>query len=113
MANAPLKQCAEPGCRTLIRGASRCEAHVLKDRGRSPAAKERQAMYGWKWRQASKRYLAENPLCVACEAAGRTAASSCTDHVVPHKGDVGLFWDEANWQALCDDCHRSKTAKGL
>jgi 5-methylcytosine-specific restriction protein A len=36
------------------------------------------------------------------------------DHVIPHKGDRALFWDEANnWQALCARCHALKTNAGL
>lgn len=31
------------------------------------------------------------------------------DHIVPHRGDEKLFWDESNWQALCKRCHDSKT----
>lgn len=39
------------------------------------------------------------------------------DHITPHRGDVALFWDESNWQALCDfttpfNCHGQKTGKG-
>lgn len=112
MAQSPLKKCAEPSCRQLIRGASRCEKHVKKDRGRSKASQDAHALYDWRWQQASKRYRAEHPLCVACAAQGRTAPTACTDHVVPHRGDLTLFWDESNWQSLCDACHRSKTARG-
>ncbi len=27
------------------------------------------------------------------------------DHVIPHRGDPTLFWDENNLQTLCKDCH--------
>jgi 5-methylcytosine-specific restriction protein A len=27
------------------------------------------------------------------------------DHIVPHRGDERLFWDEANLQTLCKRCH--------
>ncbi|WP_309242099.1 HNH endonuclease [Paenibacillus sp. S150] len=30
---------------------------------------------------------------------------------MPHKGDMELFWNEANWQPLCASCHGIKTAK--
>jgi 5-methylcytosine-specific restriction protein A len=32
------------------------------------------------------------------------------DHRIAHKGDMTLFWDPANWQGLCHDCHSYKTA---
>jgi len=31
------------------------------------------------------------------------------DHIVPHRGDQRLFWDESNWQALCHRHHSIKT----
>ena len=31
------------------------------------------------------------------------------DHIMP-MADGGPFWDEANWQALCEACHDEKTA---
>lgn len=33
------------------------------------------------------------------------------DHIIPHRGDMKLFWDEDNWQSLCKHCHDVKTAK--
>jgi 5-methylcytosine-specific restriction protein A len=33
------------------------------------------------------------------------------DHIIPHKGDMKLFWDSDNWQGLCKSCHSKKTAK--
>ena len=33
------------------------------------------------------------------------------DHIIPHKGDEALFWDEDNLQSLCTPCHNQKTAR--
>jgi 5-methylcytosine-specific restriction endonuclease McrA len=46
-------------------------------------------------------------LCVEHERRGLVVASTIVDHVVPHEGDQGLFWDTDNWQALCKPCHDS------
>ena len=27
------------------------------------------------------------------------------DHITPHRGDMRLFWDEGNWQSLCNPHH--------
>lgn len=35
---------------------------------------------------------------------GNTALLVC-DHIVPHRGDELLFWDETNLQTLCKRCH--------
>ena len=29
------------------------------------------------------------------------------DHVTPHRGNAGLFFDQSNWQSLCKQCHDS------
>ncbi|BAU28970.1 HNH endonuclease [Aneurinibacillus soli] len=56
-------------------------------------------------------FLARNPLCKECQAEGNTVVAEVVDHIIPHKGDHVLFWDEKNWQPLCKRHHDSKTAK--
>jgi 5-methylcytosine-specific restriction protein A len=54
-------------------------------------------------------FLRAHPLCVACSASRVTRLATVVDHIVPHRGDLGLFWSQANWQALCVQCHATKT----
>jgi 5-methylcytosine-specific restriction enzyme A len=67
--------------------------------------------YSGRWRKARARYLAEHPLCASCQAGGRLSSAKVVDHVVPHRGDQRLFWDEDNWEALCKPCHDRKTVR--
>jgi 5-methylcytosine-specific restriction enzyme A len=67
--------------------------------------------YGYKWQQARAGYLAKHPLCVECEKEGRVVAATDVDHIIPHKGDMVLFWDSDNWQPLCKSHHSEKTAR--
>ena len=62
------------------------------------------------WAKASKGFLRANPLCVMCLDRNLVTSATVTDHVKPHKGDMELFWDPDNWQALCKRCHDRKTA---
>jgi 5-methylcytosine-specific restriction protein A len=57
-------------------------------------------------------YLARHPLCADPFGVHgvRVVAATEVDHIVPHKGDMTLFWNAANWQGLCKDCHSRKTA---
>lgn len=112
MANAPLHKCTSPGCRTLVRGQSRCEAHAKQKWTRGKQSQESQKLYDHRWAQASKRHRAEHPLCAECERKGRTEPAVCVDHVIPHRGNVELFWDESNWESLCRTCHQTKTLRG-
>ena len=63
--------------------------------------------YGYKWQQAREGYLRLHPLCVMCDAEGKTKAATVVDHIVPHEGDQVLFWNSANWQSLCATHHSS------
>lgn len=67
--------------------------------------------YGSRWQKARKAYLAQHPLCVHCEAEGRVTPATDLDHIVPHKGDMRLFWQTSNWQPLCKPHHSAKTAR--
>ena len=81
---------------------------VLPDRPARPSAAARG--YGRDWQRARLAFLADNPACVQCEAAGRLSAATDVDHITPHKGNPALFWDWSNWQGLTNECHEKKTA---
>lgn len=58
------------------------------------------------WRRARAEFLERHPTCALCGAPADTV-----DHVRPHRGDKRLFWDSANWRAMCKACHDRKTAR--
>jgi|SRR5690606_5488580 len=103
--------CNFPGCPELTydRFCRRHRREVKRgyDKQRGSAS---QRGYNAQWRKARKRYLTEHPLCVECEKNGRLTPATVVDHIIPHKGDMQLFWDESNWQPLCKPCHDRKTA---
>jgi 5-methylcytosine-specific restriction protein A len=51
-------------------------------------------------------------LCTQSERRGRRVIAEVIDHIVAHRGDPQLFWDETNWQPLCKACHDHKTGRG-
>lgn len=63
--------------------------------------------YGRKWRTARGQFLAKHPLCIMCERARRDTIATIVDHIIPHGGDLKLFWDRKNWQPLCQPHHDS------
>ena len=67
--------------------------------------------YGSRWQKAREGYLRSHPLCRECEKQGKLTPATVVDHIIPHKGDQGLFWDKDNWGALCKPCHDAKTAR--
>lgn len=74
-----------------------------------------------RWRKARLAHLQCEPLCRLCRQRGVLNDGSLkatgepqpdlrrrflvVDHVVPHRGDLDLFWDRTNWQTLCPDHH--------
>lgn len=63
--------------------------------------------YGYKWQQARLGWLRKHPLCEYCKREGVVTEAVVVDHIVPHRGDMKLFWDTSNWQSLCDHHHSS------
>lgn len=110
---APKKPCPRCGRLTTARY---CERHQAEAEASRKVADERRGSassrgYDRQWRKARSRYLAEHPLCVQCLAEGRVTSATIVDHIIPHKGDRRLFWDEGNWQSLCKSHHDAKTAR--
>ena len=99
------RPCSHTGCPNLTEERY-CSEHKPLHPDRSSAAKRG---YGSKWQRVSKAYLRKHPLCVKCQAQGRYVQATVVDHIVPHRGDKNLFWNESNWQALCKSCHDRKT----
>ena len=58
------------------------------------------------WRKTSREFLKKYPFCFICGKPARIA-----DHITPHRGNIGLFYDEGNLQPMCWSCHSRKTFK--
>lgn len=67
--------------------------------------------YDSKWDRERKRKLFKDPLCAKHLEEGRVVQATVVDHIIPHRGDMDLFWSRSNWQSLCKSCHDAKTAK--
>lgn len=110
----PKRPCRYPGCKNLSDG-SYCEEHRKKVESvlekRRGNARERG--YTTAWDKARSVYLRDHPLCEECLRNGRITPATVVDHIIPHRGDRKLFWDQTNWQVMCKACHDHKTGTGL
>ena len=108
MPRKPRQPCRHPGC-------PRLSDRVYCPERRALYARESAAGRGYtgKWQRARTTFLKKHPLCAYCLAQSRLTPATVVDHVIPHRGDPALFWDEANWQPLCKPCHDQKTGSGL
>jgi 5-methylcytosine-specific restriction protein A len=58
-----------------------------------------------RWKALRLYHLGTEPLCRMCKQADRVTTACIVDHVIPHKGDVELFFDDTNLQSLCKPHH--------
>ncbi len=108
MPRIPDHPCAHPGCPKLVPvGRKYCGAHrpLHPEETRSASGRG----YGRQWQKQSKAFLRSHPLCAECFRHGRFVSAAVVDHIKPHRGDPGLFWDKNNWQPLCKPWHERKT----
>lgn len=108
MPRKPKRPCRYTGCPNLSDDVY-CVTH------RALNARENATTRGYdaKWRASRKRYLRRFPLCLECQRNGKLVPATVVDHILPHRGDEDLFWDESNWQPLCKHCHDRKTGSGM
>lgn len=114
------KICTKPGCNSLTKERycvdHKQEAKIQENQRKAAFDRSRgnsnQRGYTYKWSKARALFLRLNPFCLDCErkTKGLKIKANVVDHIVPHKGDMKLFWDRSNWQPLCKRCHDIKTA---
>ena len=113
MPNAPLHPCPVPWCRNLVR-RGRCPQHTVTRT--EPAPRHNAAARRWynttRWATLRALVLREEPLCYTCAELGLTSASTDVDHMQPHRGNPGKFWDRGNLRGMCHTCHTRKTRRG-
>lgn len=110
----PLRRlCKKVGCKNYaLEGHKYCENHLYIEEEKSKpdySKFSRSTLYLCKkWRDASRAFLLKNQTCCMCGA-----KATITDHIIPHRGNEDLFWDENNWQPLCKSCHDQKTMREI
>lgn len=108
MPRTPKRPCRHPGCPNLSDGVY-CEQH----RGQYARESATQRGYDARWRRARVLFLRQHSLCVQCLQENRLTPATVVDHIIPHRGDDKLFWDQGNLQAICKTCHDIKTGSGM
>lgn len=102
------RPCKAPMCSQFSEvGSQYCSKHKLLVNQERPNSYQRG--YNSRWRKERKLFIERNPMCKICLEDGRVTMATVVDHIKPHKGDQRLFWDQNNWQALCETCHNRKT----
>ncbi|MBP5461861.1 MAG: HNH endonuclease [Lachnospiraceae bacterium] len=113
MPRSPLRPCRFPGCPNLCKTGTYCDVHNKDNSSDAWRGSSTERGYDGRWRKARDRFLRLHPLCVECLKEDKYTPATVVDHIIPHRGDQKLFWDENNWQALCKKHHDEKTGHGL
>jgi len=104
--------CTKPGCNAYaLTNRSRCAAHPPHREYDSKRPEYRALYTTIGWSDMKRNQLRSHPLCAEHGRKGRVVAGSQVDHIIPHKGDLALFFDPSNLQTLCASCHSRKTAR--
>jgi 5-methylcytosine-specific restriction protein A len=76
---------------------------------RSPEAAAYRPLYRTKtWQRLRLAILTRDLFtCQMCGKVEGNTSQLVADHKTAHKGNLGLFWDEANIWTLCKPCHDS------
>lgn len=98
--------CREPGCDALVQNKERrCSRHLDTQWRRYTPTVERTS--GRTLQRQRRMLFKKHPLCVKCDAEGRTTAAEIRDHIIPlTEGGLDV---ESNTQALCKACHDLKS----
>lgn len=116
MAIRPPKICGYPGCpatKLIVKG--RCPLHQRQTWRQQDERRGSSSARGYdsRWRKASKAFLRRQENLFCRDPFGDHKPSfvmaQCVDHIVAHKGDPMLFWDQSNWQSLCLRCNSKKS----
>jgi len=91
-----------------MRAAKTMSSLRPKPKDNRPSASRRG--YNARWQRARAYQLKIEPLCRLCKNKGITKLAKVVDHIIPHKGNYALMWDNSNFQSLCTPCHNTKTA---
>ena len=60
----------------------------------------------WRGKRGLQRSKLEtDPLCWYCMQLGQITVATVVDHIKPHRGDEGLFFDWDNLRSSCKSCH--------
>jgi 5-methylcytosine-specific restriction protein A len=113
MATKPQRYCTVRTCSEKVK-AGRCQLHQRQQKQVYTRFQHGVTGYGRRWREKVRTpWLRAHPLCVQCEAEGRVTLANEVDHIIPHRGDAELMWNENNLQSLCRTHHATKTAREM
>jgi 5-methylcytosine-specific restriction protein A len=63
-----------------------------------------------RWRKVRAIHLEKQPCCTECERQHRITPGQVVDHIIPVRQGAD-FWDDLNYQTLCNQCHQIKRAQ--
>lgn len=110
MPTQPRPQCSVYRCKQPTRpGSSMCADHApppTVNRAKRENDREYKTAI---WQTIRAWQLSSQPLCQACQLAGRVTLGVHVDHVIPWKTIGPVGFTNNRFQTLCAGCHSQKT----
>ena len=110
MPTQPRPQCSIYRCKQPTRpGSSMCIDHApppTVNRAKRETDREYKTAV---WQTIRAGQLSSQPLCQACQLAGRVTLGVHVDHVIPWKTIGPVGFTNNRFQTLCAGCHSQKT----
>lgn len=98
------------GTTTASHGYCQEHAHLSSGWNKPGRATAQKRGYGHDWKKRRDAAMVRDDwLCQPCKRKGRLTPAVEVDHVIP-KSQGGTD-DDDNLQAICDPCHKAKTAR--
>lgn len=118
MPSLPNRPCLKVGCPASVApGTGYCPTHAAaynQEHSANRPVHLTQLYSSYRWRKARATYLSRHRFCVNPHGLHRSivpVVADRIDHILRHRGDPLLFWDQSNWQSLCTPCHNRKTGE--
>ncbi len=100
--------CSISNCKEFQYKYGKCKKHwkeYVHDYNQSRDKASLKLYASQSWDRLRLKHLLQQPYCIICNTTARLEV----DHILPHNGNPKLFFNEANLQTLCKQCHSSKT----
>ena len=100
-----LRTWPEIGAGVNVPANHRADTMRKRDYRSAEAAAYRILYKSRRWRLLRLAQFARQPLCERCLDRGKVTVATVANHRRPHKGDLELFFDQANLESACKPCH--------
>jgi len=107
----PPKSCSYPLCNEHAVHKGYCEQHKPKTIKNAVPSESDKFYNSAAWKKTRIQVLMKEPLCEECKRNHMLTEAEVVDHIIRRSHYEGSAHDRSNLQALCAECHNTKTQR--